>query len=341
EMVYKNQQAIGLTDADIRNSVISDTYFNRTSGTRLVYLQQTYLDIPVYNQILTLSFKDGRLVYKSGQRILGIEKKVNVKTGIPTVMAEQAVHAALRDRKLLPTQAAEAQQTDAGGRFIRFNNMGVSREPITANLMWVPVDGNQIKLSWLVYVIPTTSSDYWMVRVDASNQSILGMDNYTVYCNWDAPHKGCNKTHPTVSARQPLNISNTPAAAVTGNSPSIVNDASYLVVPFPVESPNHFGGNPVVVNNPWNAAPGNATSLKWHSDGTTDYNITRGNNVWAKEDRNGTNATTGNPATSTSATSPLQFQFTPNFSAAPTQITPAPNQAFNITNLFYWNNIIH
>lgn len=342
EMVYKNQQAIGLTDADIRNSVISDTYFNKTSGTRLVYLQQAYLDIPVYNQILTLSFKEGRLVYKSGQRINSIEKKVNVTSGVPAVMAEQAVHAALRDRKLFPTQPAEAQHTDPGGRFIRFNNMGISREPITANLMWVPTENHQLKLSWLIYVIPTTSSDYWMVRVDASNQQILGMDNYTVYCNWDAPHKDCHKAHQPVVGKQPFNHTSATAAATgNGNSPSIVNDASYLVVPFPVESPNHFGGNPAVVSNPWNAAPGNATSLKWHSDGTTDYNITRGNNVWAKEDRNGTNSTTGSPATSTTATSPLQFQFTPNFSAAPTQITPAPNQAFNITNLFYWNNIIH
>ena len=77
-------------------------------------------------------------------------------------------------------------RSEVNGHFIEFNDMGVSREPITARLMWVPTDDHSVKLAWLVYVIPVTSSDYWMIRVDAGNKRILGMDNYTVYCNWDA-----------------------------------------------------------------------------------------------------------------------------------------------------------
>jgi uncharacterized repeat protein (TIGR01451 family) len=80
--------------------------------------------------------------------------------------------------------------------------------------------------------------------------------------------------------------------------------------------------------------------LKWHNNGSNDFNISRGNNVWAQEDRDGNNGA-GTPASSSSVTEPLLFDFTPNYSFTPTQTTPNPNQQFAITNLFYWNNVIH
>ncbi|HCY90569.1 MAG TPA: hypothetical protein DHV17_09950 [Chitinophagaceae bacterium] len=345
-LVQKNQQAIGLSDADMNKFVVSDAYDNKTSGTFMVYLQQTHLNIPVYNQIHTLTFKNDRLVYQSGGRIKGLDKKANNPTGVPAVYAETAVHAALADRKLLPTSPAIVIKSESNGHYLEFNDMGVSRENITARLMWLPMENGAVRLAWMVYVIPRNSSDYWLVKVDASNKEVLGMDNYTVYCNWDAPHGSCDKVHQGAAghasnASTSNNINWLNNAPAPGNAPRIVNGATYRVIPFPAESPSHPGGAHALVTNPWEAAPGPATSLKWHSDGTTDYTITRGNNVWAKEDRSGNNSSTGAPATSTTSPDPLTFDFTPNFSVNPTQSTPVQNQQFNITNLFYWNNIIH
>ena len=152
------------------------------------------------------------------------------------------------------------------------------------------------------------------------------MDNYTVYCNWDAPHTGCDKPHQTQAKTSNLfqSASTSVKQQNAGSSPFVVNNATYRVVPHPAESPIHTGGTPALVTNPWNNAPGNATSLKWHSDGTTDYNYTRGNNVWAKEDRTGNNSASGLPATSTTTADPLSFDFAPNFTVAPTQISPLP-----------------
>ncbi len=121
-----------------------------------------------------------------------------------------------------------------------------------------------------------------------------------------------------------------------------MNAASYRVVPYPAESPIHPGGTPAVRTNPWLLASGNATSLKWHSDGISDYNYTRGNNVWAYHDRLSNNSPSiTRSATSTNTADPLLFDFVPDFTLTPTQATPVENQQFNITNLFYWNNIIH
>ncbi|MCB0740710.1 MAG: M36 family metallopeptidase, partial [Chitinophagaceae bacterium] len=46
-------------------------------------------------------------------------------------------------------------------------------------------------------------------------------------------------------------------------------------------------------------------------------------------------------ATSTTALPNLTFEFTPDFAVTPTQTSPVPNQQFNISNLFYWTNVIH
>src|SRR5690606_16977617 len=86
---------------------------------------------------------------------------------------------------------------------------------------------------------------------------------------------------------------------------------------------------------------GNATSLGWHNDGGFDYFTSRGNNVYAQEDRDDNNSTFGTLAVSTTTPDPLNFNFVPDFTVNPTQTTPIQNQQFNITNLFYWNNIIH
>ena len=89
DLVRKNQSSIGLSDADISNAIVSDTYVNKTSGTRLVYLQQTYLGIPVYNQIHVLSFKNGKLVYQSGGRISSMDKRSTTVMGFLPFMQKR------------------------------------------------------------------------------------------------------------------------------------------------------------------------------------------------------------------------------------------------------------
>ena len=349
QLVTKNSATLGLSKEDLGNVIISDSYTDRIAGTRMIYLQQAFKGIPVYNQLQVLAFKSGSLVSRSGSFIASIGKKVNIPDGSPSILPEMAVQSALADRKLVATQSPVVLSANENGKKIEFGNLGVSRQNITAQLTWVPIaDGRKVQLAWLVYVIPVNSSDYWMIRVDAANNSILGMDNYTVYCNWDSkPSKENGNLFPEKNASEIgssinlFDLKNSSAGADNGltNSPSVVS-ASYRVIPFPAESPIHPGGANALVSNPWLSAPGNATTLKWNSDGTTDYLICRGNNVLAQEDRNNNNGTGFSP-TATTVPDPLIFDFTPNFAVVATQTTPVQNQQFNITNLFYWNNIVH
>ncbi|MFN8244264.1 MAG: M36 family metallopeptidase [Ferruginibacter sp.] len=350
QLVSAQRSALGFTADDLNNLVVSSSYIDKSAGgVRLVYLQPTYKGIPVYNQIQALAFKNGQLAANSGryESIARLSKTLNP---VPALSAESAIRAALADRGLTATQPSVLLNSKENGRKLEFSNMGVSRFNITAELMWIPSeDGKQVTLGWQVYIVPTTTSDYWLVRVDANNGKTLGVTNQTVYCDWNtskADNAADFKTRdiPVYSAaNNSFNMkklfdfkAGDQLTAGEPNSPSIVNGATYLVIKYPTEAPSF--GAASLHTDPWTLSPGNATTHKWHYDGTTNYTISRGNNVWAKEDRAGNNSNSGLPATSSTTPDPLTFNFPPDYTVAPT--TPLFQQ-FAITNLFYWNNLMH
>ncbi len=337
DIVKKHHALIGLSAVDLDNYIISDSY-QSAEGIRMLYLQQSYLGIPVYNQLQVLAFRNDRLLSNTGGRIPFIESRISNKSAFPAVTATRAVSAALTESKLPNAQQITAIK-ETGGRQ-EFGKLGVSHENITAELIWVPINGKEIKLAWQVFVVPVNAEDMWLIQVDAFSGLILGKINLTVYDAWhgdDHPES----TSTTTSMRDNYIIArpDAPSFNLQYRMP-VVNSASYRVVPYPAESPTHNGGTPALVTDPWLLAPGNATTLKWHNDGTADHDSTRGNNVWAAEDRNNTNNIIDKAAVSTTPQPNLTFDFVPDFTQAPTTTTP-PNQQFNITNLFYWNNIVH
>jgi len=343
KLVSNNRAAIGLSDDDLQNVIVSNAYISYPSGIQMVYLQQSYKGLPVFNQLHVLAFRNGELVSKSGGRIKGIENKSGMKSPSPALSAETAVRTAMAEKKLSTTQNLVAVTS---GKKIDFGKLGIANENVTAELMWVPVeDGKAVRLSWQVYLVPKTTPDNFLIRVDAVNNKIINETNLTLYCNWTSPrgtihdhNSDCSKPEKgfaSLDFKKPSRI-----ADQAFTEPTIIDGATYRVIPFPAESPIHPGGAHALRTDPWSIAPGNATTLKWHSNGTTDFNITRGNNVWAQEDLNANNGTGFSP-TSTTGPDPLTFNFTPDFNVTPTQTSPVPNHQFNITNLFYWNNIIH
>lgn len=106
--------------------------------------------------------------------------------------------------------------------------------------------------------------------------------------------------------------------------------ADYRVYPMPLENPD--GGARSLVTNPHDAT---ASPFGWHdTDGVTgaEFTDTRGNNVNAQEDRDADNAGGFRPDGGTG----LQFDFPIDPNQQPTSYEPA-----SITNLFYWNNLLH
>ena len=191
QLVNANLGAIGMTSTDLGNSRISDTYSYQESGKnfRVVYLQQTFKGVPVYNQIIVMAFRDNKFLSRSGVLIAGMKILTNGKSEIPAVSSFSAVQTALSDRSLTPSGMSFPINTSDNGKFVEYGNMNVSREHITTTLMWVPGDNYKtINLAWQVYVVPVNSPDYWQIRIDAANNTVLGMNNLTVYDNWDKNH---------------------------------------------------------------------------------------------------------------------------------------------------------
>ncbi len=159
--------------------------------------------------------------------------------------------------------------------------------------------------------LPQGPDHQWLAYVDASTGEILQENDLVIHCNWHAPQSG--ERHSASCTHQ-----HTEAAAVP---------MSYRVYPLGVESPSH--GSRDLVIDPVDSA---SSPLGWHDDGTTSYTVTRGNNVDAYEDRSAVNA----PGYQPDGGADLEFDFGLDLSEHPAQ-----NEDAMITNLFYWNNVMH
>ncbi|MEM9293527.1 MAG: M36 family metallopeptidase, partial [Acidobacteriota bacterium] len=115
-------------------------------------------------------------------------------------------------------------------------------------------------------------------------------------------------------------------------------DDQYRVYEAPAESPNHVTPLPpadgrVLVTDPANAT---ASPFGWHdTNGAAGAEFTthRGNNAYAYDDRDNNNQP---PSSQPNCGASLVCDFPLNLNQAPSQYIPAA-----VTNLFYWNNIIH
>ncbi len=111
----------------------------------------------------------------------------------------------------------------------------------------------------------------------------------------------------------------------------LVDGSSYNVYALPTESPTH--GPRQIVNEPASSV---ASPFGWHDiNGMpgAEFTITRGNNVWAKEDTRGINDVNG---FAPDGTSTLNFDFPLDFASGPFNYQEAA-----ITNLFYTSNMMH
>lgn len=108
-------------------------------------------------------------------------------------------------------------------------------------------------------------------------------------------------------------------------------EADYRVFPLPYESP--ADGPDEQVSDPEDAT---ASPFGWHdTDGSSgaEFTDTRGNNVFAQEDTDFDNSGGFRPDGGAS----LVFDFPVDLDTQ----QPGDYQSFAITNLFYWNNIVH
>jgi hypothetical protein len=334
-LVQKNAQAIGLNASDLKNVRISDAYYDNQSKAYMVYLQQTYRSIDVENVVYALAFKEDRLLTGKFIKNSAIEtaaKNINVKVNLNAVNAmlkAASVTGSTNNKFSVPLkQSADAQHLI----FEKFDGL---LNNIYVDLKWVSTDDNNssFKLSWNVFMHTVRDNAAWLISVDAASGQIIKQKNLTVYeTNGEVNHPHQLYVYEDNDAEQSV-------APDKVDDIKSISSANYSVIPYPVESPVLKAGVPTLVSNPWTAFPNtNATTLKWNSDGTTDYATSKGNNVLTSTDLQNKNNESGTMAQSSTPVPNLNFRDTVNYSE-PT--ISDSNQQFALTNLFYWNNIVH
>jgi extracellular elastinolytic metalloproteinase len=177
----------------------------------------------------------------------------------------------------------------------------------------------------MVQLYELGAQHWWNARIDAHSGEMLTHHDQVIHCNFNKPEENCT----AYGHDHPILKNNMPPAA-SANQPVEAN--SYNVFPMPVQSPNH--GNRELVSSPANVS---ASPFGWHdTDGANgpEFTITRGNNVHAYHDVFNINISLGDEPDGGAS---LDFDFPLDLSTALpyTQIDPA------VTNLFYWNNILH
>ena len=328
-LVKQNSSFLNLSSEDIDNSIISDSYFDRVSNTQLIYLQQSYQGIPVYHAIQVIALKKDHAISVEGQRVAKIEEKITGVKEVAAVSPAQSVSVAARELKIQQPVSLVFLRTDSKSQKVEFSS-AISKENITSDLIWVPGNDGKVRMAWQVKIVPHNSNAYWLVRINANDESVLGKDNLTLSDSWGNP----------INKKISTNRNGSTSSLKKTASPQTIQSSDYRVIPFPAEAMSFPGGTPTLVSNPWllSGVSNNAISLGWHNDGNSDYAYTRGNNVWAKEDHAANNSNGGAVATSTSAAPYLTFDF-PFYGDQ--QPDTGTNLNFAITQLFYWNNVMH
>jgi extracellular elastinolytic metalloproteinase len=296
EYVLDNLPLLGLEPADLDDFEVTDRVFSRVSGATHIYLRQRYRGLPVYNAQLHVNVnREGRLISVNNSFLPGLERAAaasEAKLDLPRAVERAARHLGIGLRSLprLRSRADGVEQAASveGG--------GVSRQPISGRLMWLPVREGLARLVWKLEIHTLDDQHVYDMTVDA-------LDG-TVWTRFD----------------------------------QVASD-SYRVYARPAESPNHVSPLPpsdgrTLVQNPANL---DASPFGWHDTSGApgaESTLTQGNNVNAYTDVDNNNAP--DAGSSPNGGAGLAFDFPLNLAQAPSAYRPAA-----VTNLFYWNNIIH
>ncbi|WP_109852191.1 M36 family metallopeptidase [Aquimarina sp. AU58] len=302
---------------------ITDEVPSLKPGITHVYVNQLYNGIPIVDGAYKLTVNNGKITYEIDQFIKGVKSKVTSTKASSTEIS--AIHAVIRAHNLPSAKRLSKTVSKSNGNDVsQFTDSGITadNEPIKVSKVY-KLHNNELRLCWNVNLYEKNGHNWWSSYVDTKTGEIIYEDNWVVKCTFEgADHKSHNDESVLFETKPLVTAAEAPTAALAPDS--------YNVLAMPVESPIH--GSRSIVTNPANAT---ASPFGWHdtngSNGA-EHTITRGNNVWAQDDINGNNGTGSSP----NGGSSLDFDFPLNLNQDPSNYRDAA-----ITNLFYWNNIIH
>lgn len=323
QLLKEEAQKWGISDSDLDDMILSSEMFSKKSGIHYIYLQQTYQGIPIQNAIATISIgKSGKLAHASHNLSTNVKARVN--TTKPSVSMEDAMKSAAGHLGVAFKSAPVLSSRNDEGQPV-FTWKEISDSDITPKLMYVENKG-KLQLVWNFYLDMASNADYWSINMDAENGQFLKKDNMTVYCQH---HKDTYAHQHNCKIRTFMKIEKNQVPVEEAMISATA--ARYNVYKLPAESPNH-GPRQIATDDQFPEA----SPFGWHdTDGADgpEFTITRGNNVYAFQDRDNNDASDGNDP---DGGQDLVFDF-------PVDLNLDPRESGNaaVTNLFYMVNMMH
>ncbi len=318
--LQQNLKSNGLKSQDVSELSISSKSFSKSMGIENVYVDQTYKGIKIFNSSSSFAVKNGVVLKSALSFTHDLASKVNSIS--PSLSADMAIRKAASALGIKSPAGLNLLETKGKHSFV-YSNGDISLENIPVELVFQTLENGKLALAWDLSIYQKNAEHYYSVRIDASTGQLLDTHDWVVSCDFGEGHAAHIETassNESVLVRQD-NYTNTS---------SMAGVPSYKVLALPTESPNH--GPHVMVTNPADPV---ASPFGWHDTNGVEgpeHTITRGNNVYAKEDRAGNNssgyAPDGGPD--------LNFDFDFSLDTAPVNVMDAA-----IVNLFYMNNMMH
>ena len=316
DYIKANKADLGLTGADVKDVRISSSVFSAHNGVTHVYLQQQYRGIDVYNGLINVNVaRDGSVLSAGNRFVANLAAAAAGQNAKKTAVG--AVEAAAGHVNLKPKQAFKVLESKGGAaEAATISTGGIAANAIEAKLIWAPT-ANSVRLAWSVSIEELGGDHVWDAHVDAQTGASLGTFDQVIHEDAKAIGEA---------------VAPSAAAAVPLASFAATDGAKYRVFPIPFESPSD--GDRVLVEN---AADPSASPFGWHDTNGApgaEFTITRGNNVHAYADRSNDNIP--DPGSDPDGGPGLLFDFPLNLGVRPLDSQPA-----FVTNLFYWNNVMH
>ena len=313
---------LNLSENEIKKIKITDEYQSKHNGVTHTYLIQYHQGIEIIDAVANINTnKSGQIISMHQSFVADIDKKVNAIQ--PALSAVSAVKKACDFVPLKPKEKFKiTERFNTANQRCLISDGGIASGDIKARLVYhQPKETKTLRLTWLIEIYEKELQHYWVLRIDAQDGQLLKKNDAVIHCSFAPCIISGGAVHKHIAK---------PLAGITSVNASLTA-FDYNVFPMPVESPQH--GSRSIVNSPWLNAP-NASPFGWHdTDGQSgaEFDYCRGNNVHAQEDRNANNGIGYSPS------SPIyEYDYPLDLSQGPETYEDAA-----ITNLFYWNNIMH
>lgn len=192
---------LGLSKADLLDYEIRDVVSSQVTGATHIYLRQRYRGIPVYGAQLQVHVsRDGRILGVNSTFLPNIAQAELGSGSAPLLDADLSAAAAALSLEIeSPSSPSISQQGSGPARETRLVWEEVSSEPITAQLMWLPIRGGDLRLVWNLQLQPRGDTSLFDFTIDASSGQVWTRFDWasgTQYRVYPRPVESPNHTTP-------------------------------------------------------------------------------------------------------------------------------------------------